>query len=273
VASDWIKIRNDLDDDPHVLRMQAILKIEDGDLLIGKLRRLWAYGDRHTTDGFIPFADAVMVDQIARLPGIAAALKGVGWLDLDDRGAQIVRFSDHNGNSAKRRCEDQRRKRLGRNADTLRTTCGQTADKLRTKSGPEKKREEEIREEVGGKPPTTPAEPSQNGGLFGPKTTAPAPSKKDSFVDEIPAALNTPEFVAAWRAWEAHRKEIKHPLTPTAVKQQFKRVAAWGVARAVAALELSTANGWTGIHESNNGIEPKGGRHARTPNTGQRFAE
>jgi len=109
MAGDWLKIRNDLDEDPHVLRVQHILGIEDVDLLIGKLRRLWKHADQHTKDGFIPFATAEIIDRLIGLPGFANAMASVGWLVLTDSGAQIPRFDEHNSESAKSRAQTARR--------------------------------------------------------------------------------------------------------------------------------------------------------------------
>jgi hypothetical protein len=65
----------------------------------------------------------------------------------------------------------------------------------------------------------------------------------------LPGELDTPEFHAAWERWLTHRKEIRHPLRPTTQASQLKKLAAWGAARAVAALEQSITNGWQGIFE------------------------
>jgi len=67
----------------------------------------------------------------------------------------------------------------------------------------------------------------------------------------IPAEIDTPEFRLAWEDWRRHRKEIKKKLTPLAVEKQVKLLAGLGAARAIAAIEHSIANGYTGI------IEPK----------------
>lgn len=65
----------------------------------------------------------------------------------------------------------------------------------------------------------------------------------------LPPELNTPEFSEVWAEWQQHRREIKKPLTPTSVTQQFRQLAAWGVPRAVAAIRHTIAKGWQGIRE------------------------
>jgi hypothetical protein len=109
MAGDWIKIRNDLDDDPHVLQLRALLGSPDVDLIVGKLRRLWKYADQHTIDGRIIFADEARIDAIVNYIGFATALRAVGWLEFEAGSAFIPRFDEHNGESAKGRALATRR--------------------------------------------------------------------------------------------------------------------------------------------------------------------
>lgn len=98
----WIKIRHDLDEDPHVLRLVGALGA-DPDLVIGKLRRLWKYADKYTVDGMIRSAGPLEIDIIVNHLGFGMALAGVGWLEFSDTGAQVVRFHDHISQSARER--------------------------------------------------------------------------------------------------------------------------------------------------------------------------
>lgn len=68
-------------------------------------------------------------------------------------------------------------------------------------------------------------------------------------LDKFPASLRTARFAATWSLWEKHRREIRKPLTQTSVEQQFKVLASWGEARAIAAIEFTIGQGWTGIKE------------------------
>ncbi|MCA9200801.1 MAG: hypothetical protein KDA87_24855, partial [Planctomycetales bacterium] len=65
-------------------------------------------------------------------------------------------------------------------------------------------------------------------------TSLPFPSKK---------------FQECWRDWETHRKEIKKPLTPTAIKQQHKQMAEWGEAWSIRVMRHTMAQGWQGLRE------------------------
>ena len=95
-------------------------------------------------------------------------------------------------------------------------------------------------------------------GLFSLESTEPeptptkSPSRKQPKAapepEQIPAALNTPEFLAAWTSWQQHRRELKKPLTPTATQQQMAKLREWGPAQAIIALNNSIASGWTSLY-------------------------
>jgi hypothetical protein len=168
VAGDWIKIRNDLDEDPHVLRLQELLGNPDIDLVVGKLRRLWKYADRFTVDGRIIFADEARIDGIVSFAGFAAALRSVGWLEFDGSGAVIPRFDEHNGESAKRRSMNTFRQQTSRRR---RADVALKRDKSATRE--EKRREEKNQ---GVTPPETPVAANESPPAGNRSETAPTPS-------------------------------------------------------------------------------------------------
>ena len=65
-------------------------------------------------------------------------------------------------------------------------------------------------------------------------------------------AFNTAAFFQAWGEWEVHRLQIKKKLTPLAVTKQMNALKKLGEAPAIAAINHSIAQGWTGIHEQGN---------------------
>lgn len=79
------------------------------------------------------------------------------------------------------------------------------------------------------------------------------------------------EFETAWANWGKHRTEIRKPLKPTATRAQLAKLAAMGEPRAIAAINHSLANQWTGI------FEPDAARTAtnaqRTATTGRHFSD
>lgn len=66
-----------------------------------------------------------------------------------------------------------------------------------------------------------------------------------------PLPFLSDSFKAAWSEWEQHRKEKGIKITPTALARQFKKLAAMGEQRAIAAIEHSVANSYQGIYEPN----------------------
>jgi hypothetical protein len=113
MAGDWIKMRNDLADDPAVVLVAGILDISE-DEIVGKLHRLWSWADKHTTDGTAPAITPKWVDRYVGAQGFAAALQRAGWLCFTEDGIEVPHFSRHNGESAKKRADATVRKRLSR---------------------------------------------------------------------------------------------------------------------------------------------------------------
>lgn len=62
-----------------------------------------------------------------------------------------------------------------------------------------------------------------------------------------PLPFASPAFAEAVARWERHRAEIKHKMTPEARKAWLKKCEAMGEADALAAIDHSIANGWTGM--------------------------
>jgi hypothetical protein len=66
--------------------------------------------------------------------------------------------------------------------------------------------------------------------------------------DLIPAGVTIPMWQAI-KKWEQYRKERKSKLTPTGLEAFVKKCLSIGEDRAVAAIEHSIAQGWTGMYE------------------------
>jgi hypothetical protein len=108
MAGDWIKMRGNLWDDPRVTRICDLTDSSEGPV-IGALYWLWATADQHTEDGRMPGLTLRQIDRKTGLPGFAAALVEIGWLFDDPNGVEILHFEEHNGASAKKRCQTARR--------------------------------------------------------------------------------------------------------------------------------------------------------------------
>jgi hypothetical protein len=147
MAGEWIKMRIDLQSHPKVVRILSAMRPQDGrDLtdkfrVIGGLHAVWSVFDLHSEDGRLCGYTPELMDHIIGWKGFSQAMIAVGWLRFDgSETLDMPEFSEHNGQSAKRRAEDQKRKRNGRK--TVRNLSASPPDKLRTESGLEIEKKE-----------------------------------------------------------------------------------------------------------------------------------
>ena len=146
MAADWLKMRIDLQSHPKVVRILSAT-CTDKFRVIGGLHAVWGVFDVHSEDGVLHGYTPELMDQIIGWSGFSQAMIDVGWLRFDgEQALDMPEFSEHNGQSAKRRAEDQKRKRNGRN--NVRNLSAIEPDEMRTKCGPEKRREEKKDQEL-----------------------------------------------------------------------------------------------------------------------------
>jgi hypothetical protein len=135
MAGDWIKMRTTLRSSPKVVRIASALKA-DRLRVIGGLHAVWCLFDAHSEDGQLPGYTLEALDEDIGWPGFSAAMMAVQWIESTDEGLTTPRFDEHNGQSAKRRCQEAERKRDARKASA------DDADKKRTRE--EKRREDKT---------------------------------------------------------------------------------------------------------------------------------
>jgi len=149
MAGDWLKMRCDLQTHPKIVRILSAT-CTDKFRVVGGLHAVWAIFDAHSEDGALKGYTPELLDQVIGWVGFSRAMESVGWLSFDGlETLTLPDFDAHNGQSGKRRAEDQKRKRDDRKAppirpDSVRSDCGQNADKMRTR---EEKRREEKKEQ------------------------------------------------------------------------------------------------------------------------------
>ena len=177
MAGDWVKMRKSLLADPRVVRISSALKA-DRFRTIGVLFSAWCLLDEQTIDGHLEGYTEQAFDEIIGIRGIAQAMQSVGWLEIGDNFVKAPMFSEHNGQTAKRRAQESVRKMSARKADKLQTETGT--------------REEKRREENTNKKNTK--------------------KKNDEWVK--PAGVND----EAWQAWMAIRKKARASNTAFAWK-------------------------------------------------------
>ncbi len=145
MSADWIKMRVDLKTHPKTVRISSALST-DTFRVVGGLHAMWSVFDRHTIDGLLTGYTLEKLDEAISWPGFSQAVVDVDWLMFDvRRGVLMPEFIEHNGQSAKRRAEDQKRKRNARrDIEDVQTSSGENADKVRTETGLEKEKEKEY---------------------------------------------------------------------------------------------------------------------------------
>lgn len=107
MAGDWIKMRASLCTNPRTLMIAEIIGASTEsalrltntagvtldscvtrdvtrDVTLGALLRVWSAANEHTEAGVMRNATRRTVDQAAGVPGFAAAMERVGWLEVDD---------------------------------------------------------------------------------------------------------------------------------------------------------------------------------------------
>lgn len=74
-----------------------------------------------------------------------------------------------------------------------------------------------------------------------------APSASAAEDPPIPAELDTPAFRGAWAAWARDRQARRKKLTGDAKRRQLAELASYGPDHAVATIDQSIKQGWTGL--------------------------
>jgi hypothetical protein len=226
MAGDWIKMRTNLWDHPKVAKLasaicpqnvreksdarpQNVQRMSNRAFVIGALFRTWSLADAYTADGILDGYDAEMLDELVGYNGWSENLQHIGWLIVEPQRLIVPGFTEHNGESSKRRAEDAARKKR------VRKMSAECPKNVRENS--DQRREEKRREENKETP--------------------------------LPPELNSPEFASAWDDWQRHRRELKKPLRPTMIAEQLSLMASWGIPRSVAAIRHTIAMGWQGLRE------------------------
>ena len=141
-------MRVDLQSHPKVVRILSAMRPNDVHnktdkfRVIGGLHSVWSVFDAHCEDGILNGYTPETLDHVIGWDGFSGAMISVGWL-IENNGVSLAmpEFSEHNGQSAKRRAEDQKRKRDSRSStESVRNLSANDSDKKRTRE--EKSREE-----------------------------------------------------------------------------------------------------------------------------------
>ena len=155
MAGDWIKVEAATVNKPEVIKAARLLGVSK-DELIGKLIRLWIWFDTNSVDGRVDGVVSTDVDDLVGFEGFASVIAKIGWLDFDDDAEyiELLNFSRHNGESAKKRASKAKRqsnwRKNAKSGDGVVAQMSTDASTTLSTSAPtreEKRREEERRED------------------------------------------------------------------------------------------------------------------------------
>jgi hypothetical protein len=115
MAGDWIKLEHATLDKPEVLRTADLLGIHRREAL-GLFAEFWIWLDKNLSGScpdFVRNMSRKSLDDVLHVQGFASVLEVIGWAKFDDEGAvmQIINAERHNGNTAKTRALDAKRKK------------------------------------------------------------------------------------------------------------------------------------------------------------------
>lgn len=89
----------------------------------------------------------------------------------------------------------------------------------------------------------------------------------------VPKELDSEAFRQAWSDWQTYRKQRRQALTPIGQQRALAKLATWGEAKAILALQTAIEKGWQGFfeprEESTNG---NNSRRSMPVGDGQRHA-
>ena len=121
MTGDWIKWTKGLTRKPEVIRIAARLGISRRETA-AILMEVWEWADESTDNGDVPSVTYVTLDALTNTPGLGDAMIEVGWLVDLGTGIVFPNFGRHNGNSAKKRAQTNRRMAMLRKRDAANVT-------------------------------------------------------------------------------------------------------------------------------------------------------
>lgn len=143
MAGDWLKLEITTPDKPEIFELASRLMIDDNDTVLGKVIRVWLWFDQHTEEGHAPRVTKMFLDRVTGVKGFCDALVAVGWMEESGDKISLPKFDRHNGETAKRRAENNRRKARSRaksqNSDDKCHTKNVTPDVTKVSTREEKR--------------------------------------------------------------------------------------------------------------------------------------
>ncbi|MEM1153083.1 MAG: DnaT-like ssDNA-binding domain-containing protein [Pseudomonadota bacterium] len=123
MAGDWIKFEHITLDKPEVYQLASLLQIHPDEVL-GKLMRVWVWADQQSRDGHVVGVTKMLIDHLTGKPGFGDALETVKWVHDGAGTLTFVNFELHNGQTAKTRAQNLKRKQAQRSRVALESPEG-----------------------------------------------------------------------------------------------------------------------------------------------------
>jgi len=108
MAGDWAKVELNTPDKPEIWLIADLLDI-DPDAAFGKVFRVWAWFDEHTENGNAPSVTKRLLDRQVGVTGFCDAMLQARWMTEKDGVISLPSFDKHNGNTAKKRANTNKR--------------------------------------------------------------------------------------------------------------------------------------------------------------------
>lgn len=231
--SDWIKLEKDLATDPRVLRMASRLGHADVTLVsrnrliaIGALVTLWWYADTHIIENNVLPISADEIDELVGITGFSQILPADWFKVIDANNVELIDYLTHNGTTAKKRAQAQKRKAKQRAKGNGKSRKSHASV---THVTPERLAQSGTREDS-----SSPlGSPLQSLGI---STNHSEETQYDAL------GLSRP----AWERFLAYRREIGKPIKKPSVLPAMEKLASFG-ADQEAVVRQTIANGWQGL--------------------------
>lgn len=203
MALDWIKVDHPLRRDRRIGRLARMLRVSKQHAL-GVMICLWIYIDEQTEDGVLRDHTREDLDDVMGIEGATQILLDhTDWLDEIEGGFSAPRWTTKNGDTAKRRAVDARRKQLSRNASAgCPNSSGELSDDFRggTDQEQETKRIDSL--SIGrakGRKPGRPREVFDPGPLIDQTEKRLIFDREPDLARFIDQLTQVPEFDVEWR--------------------------------------------------------------------------
>ena len=213
----WIPVREDIHEDPAILRIADRLGLRPEEV-VGYCIRFWSWVSRNCNDGRVTGVSLDRLEQVLSQPGFLHLMCEVGWLDYQNKDGTpvlvIPNFDRWLSQGAKTRLLTARRAQKHR--DISRN------DASVTNALPQKQKQKQKQKQEKN-PPKSPQGES------------------------LP--FDSKDFRSCWDEWLSYCKSKRKTLPPTTVKRQLAKLGKMSEADAIASLEQSMENNWTGLFE------------------------